>query len=208
MMPLRGKLGRVRENTAHSASIILPAKTNMNLAKRLGKWTVVIVVLVSVGLVGGGMMLSPAFTVTRSLLVNAPPEKVYAFVADPHGWKQWSVWTQRDPAMAITYSGPQSGAGAAWSWQSKSEGNGTMTLTSVEPGRRVAFDLELAGVDARSKGELRFTPEGSGTRVSWTTDGNLGGNPLYHWLAFFADPLMGPDFDAGLANLKSVAEKP
>jgi hypothetical protein len=67
----------------------------MNLTKRLGKWTAVIVVLVTIGLVGGGMMLSPAFTVTRSVLVNAPPEKVYAFVADPRGWKQWSIWNQR-----------------------------------------------------------------------------------------------------------------
>jgi len=179
----------------------------MNLLKRLGKWAAVIVVLVAIGLVGGGMMLSPAFTVTRSVIVNAPPEKVYGFVADPRGWQQWSVWNQRDPSMAITYSGPASGAGAAWSWQSGSEGDGKMTITSVEPGRRVAFDLEIAGVDARSRGELRFTPEGDRTRVSWTMDGNMGGNPLYRWFAYFAEQLMGPDFEGGLANLKSVAEK-
>ena len=89
----------------------------MNLVKRLGKWTAVILVLVTIGLVGGGMMLSPAFTVTRSLLVNAPPEKVYTFVADPRGWAQWSAWNRRYAAMAITYSGPASGGGAAWSWQ-------------------------------------------------------------------------------------------
>lgn len=179
----------------------------MNLVKRLGKWTAVILVLVTIGLVGGGMMLSPAFTVTRSLLVNAPPEKVYAFVADPRGWAQWSAWNRRDPAMAITYSGPASGVGAAWSWQSKSEGDGRMTFTSVEPGRRVAFDLELAGVDARSKGELHFTPEGNATRVTWTMNGDMGSNPLYHWFAAFADRVMGPDFEGGLANLKDVAEK-
>ena len=58
----------------------------MNLIQRLGKWTAVIVVLLAIGLVGGGMMLSPAFTVQRSVLVNAPPERVYAYVADPRGW--------------------------------------------------------------------------------------------------------------------------
>lgn len=179
----------------------------MNLIKRIGKWTTVIVVLLAAGLVGGGMMLSPAFTVTRSVLVNAPPDKVYAFVADPRGWKQWSAWNQRDPAMAITFSGPASGTGAAWSWQSKTEGDGKMTLTSVEPGRRVAFDLDLAGFDATSRGELQFTPEGGGTRVTWKMDGDTGANPLYHWFAYFADPMMGPDFEGGLANLKTVAEK-
>jgi len=179
----------------------------MNLIQRLGKWTLVIVILLSIGLVGGGMMLSPAFTVQRSLIVDAPPQQVYAWVADPRGWKQWSIWTQRDPAMAITYSGPASGAGAAWSWQSASEGDGKMTFTSVEPGRRVAFELRLAGFDATSRGELRFAPEGSGTRVTWTMDGDTGANPLYHWFALFADSFVGPDFERGLANLKAVAEK-
>ncbi len=179
----------------------------MNLIKRLGKWTAVIVVLVAIGLVGGGMMLSPAFTVQHSLIVNAPPEKVYAFVADPRGWKAWSVWNRRDPAMTITYSGPASGTGAAWSWQSASEGNGTMTFTSVEPGRRVAFDLHLADFGTTSRGELRFAPEGAGTRVTWTMDGDTGTNPLYHWFALFADAAIGPDLADGLANLKSLAEK-
>jgi len=179
----------------------------MNLVQRLGKWAVVIVVLFAIGLVLGGMMLSPAFTVQNSLLVNAPPDKVYAFVADPRGWQRWSVWNQRDPAMAITYSGPASGAGAAWSWQSRSEGNGTMTFTSVDPGRRVAFDLQLADFATTSRGELHFTPEGSATRVTWTMQGDTGANPLYHWFALFAETLMGPDFEAGLANLKAVSEK-
>lgn len=57
----------------------------MNLIKQLGKWAGVIVVLIAIGLFGGGMMLSPAFTVKRSVLVNAPPERDYAFVADPRG---------------------------------------------------------------------------------------------------------------------------
>lgn len=179
----------------------------MNLIQRLGKWTAVIIVLLAIGLVGGGMMLSPAFTVQRSLFIGAPPQRVYAFVADPRGWKLWSIWTQRDPAMAIAYSGPESGAGAAWSWQSASEGNGKMTFTSVEPGRRVAFDLQLADLGTTSRGELSFAPEGGGTRVTWTLDGNAGSNPLYHWFALFADAIVGPDLADGLARLKALAEK-
>jgi len=179
----------------------------MNFLKRLGKWTVVVVVLVSIGLVGGGMMIAPEFHVSRSVVVDAPPDKVYALVADPRGWKQWSVWNQRDPAMKIDYSGPPSGVGAAWSWQSKSEGGGKMTFTAAEPGQRVGFDLLLLDFGTTSKGELQFAPEGSGTRVTWTMDGSMGSNPLYHWFALGADAMIGPDFAGGLANLKRVAEK-
>ena len=179
----------------------------MNLVQRLGKWTAVIAVLLSVGLVLGGMMLPATFVVSRSVTVNASPEKVYALVADPRAWAKWSVWNQRDPAMKIVYSGPESGAGAAWAWQSGSEGDGKMTFTSVEPGRRVAFDLDFPDFGTTSKGELRFAPEGSGTRVTWTMHGNVGSNPLYHWFALAADSMVGGDFQAGLTNLKVVAEK-
>jgi hypothetical protein len=39
-------------------------------------------------------------------------------------------------------------------------------------------------------------------------NGNMGSNPLFRWMALFGDQLTGPDFEAGLANLKGLAEKP
>jgi len=36
----------------------------------------------------------------------------------------------------------------------------------------------------------------------------VGGNPLKHYLAMMMDRMVGPDFEAGLANLKALAEKP
>ena len=179
----------------------------MNLVQRLGKWTAVIAVLLSVGLVLGGMMLPATFVVSRGVTVNAPPEKVYALVADPRAWAKWSVWNQRDPAMKIVYSGPESGVGATWAWQSQSEGDGKMSFTVAEPGKRIGFDLDFPDFGTTSKGELVFTPEGSGTRVTWRMNGDVGSNPLYHWFALFADALAGKDFEAGLVNLKAVAEK-
>jgi uncharacterized protein YndB with AHSA1/START domain len=156
----------------------------------------------------GGMVLSPKFTVVRSTVINAPPEKVYALVADPREWKAWSVWNRRDPAMDVSYAGPSSGAGAAWAWKSKTEGDGKMTFTAADPGRRVAYDLYFPDFGTTSAGDLVFTAEGSGTRVHWTMNGDMGRNPLFRWMALFADGMVGKDFEAGLAGLKAVAEKP
>ena len=50
--------------------------------------------------------------------------------------------------------------------------------------------------------------EGVGTQVTWSMHGNMGSNPLFRWLALFGDRMVGPDFEAGLANLKALAEKP
>lgn len=172
------------------------------------KWVVIAIAGLAALLFVGGLGLSSKFTAARSATITAPPDKVYALVADPREWKRWSVWNQRDPAMAITYSGPPSGAGAVWEWKSKSQGDGKMTFTAAEPGQRVAFDLYFPDFGTTSKGDLRFTPDGTGTRVTWTMNGDMGSNPLYRWMALFMDRMVGPDFEAGLANLKALAEKP
>jgi len=155
-----------------------------------------------------GFFLPGSFRVVRSIDVAAPPEKVYALVADPRGWKQWSVWNQRDPQMAVVYSGPASGVGAKWEWKSKSEGDGAMTFTAAEPARRVAFDLYFPDFGTTSKGELVFVPAGNLTRVTWTMNGDMGKNPIAHWFALGADSMVGKDFESGLAGLKAAAEKP
>lgn len=170
------------------------------------KWLAGIVLLLAAVLLIGGWSMSPKFTVARSAGIDAPPEKVYALVADPRGWTSWGVWTRRDPAMQITYSGPPSGAGAAWAWKSDSEGSGKMSFTATDPGRRVAYELHFVDFDLVSQGELVFAPEGAGTRVTWTASGDMGSNPLMRWMTLFAGSMIGKDFDAGLANLKALAE--
>ena len=45
-------------------------------------------------------------------------------------------------------------------------------------------------------------------RVTWRMNGDIGSKPLSRWLALFGDRMLGPDFEAGLAKLKALAEKP
>lgn len=172
------------------------------------KWLLIVVVGLAALLFVGGFALSGEFRAVRSTQIQAPPDKVYALIADPREWKRWSVWNWRDPAMAITYSGPPSGAGAVWEWKSKTEGDGRMTFTAAEPGKRLAFELYFPDFGTTSAGVLDLAPSGSGTQVTWTMNGNMGRNPLYRWMALFMDRVVGPDFEAGLANLKALAETP
>ena len=167
---------------------------------------ILLIALVAVLLVGG-WLLSPKFSVTRSVLIDAAPERVYPLVADPRAWARWAEWQQRDPSMQLDYSGAASGAGARWAWKSASEDDGEMSFTAAEPDRRVAYALYFPDFGTTSAGELRLLPEAGGTRVSWSIDGDMGHNPLFHWMALFADDIVGKDFDAGLARLKALAEK-
>ncbi|HUP98711.1 MAG TPA: SRPBCC family protein [Usitatibacter sp.] len=172
------------------------------------QWTLAVVGIFALAIVGAGFFLPSKFEVSRSVVINAPAEKVYDLVADPRQWKSWSAWHARDPKMDLTYSGPPFGQGAKWAWKSASEGAGQMEFTRVEPNRRVEYSLVFAEFGMRSAGAFFLEPSPAGSKITWTNGGDVGTNPLKHYLAWGMDRLVGPDFEQGLANLKAVAEKP
>lgn len=172
------------------------------------QWTLAAIGAIALVIVGVGFFLPAAFLVQRSIVINAPADRLYDYIVEPKEWTRWSVWTRRDPKMDITYSGPPFGQGARWSWRSATEGSGSMEFTRVEPNRRVEYSLVFADFGMRSTGEFRIEPGPAGTRVTWTNAGDVGTNPLKHYLAAAMDHLVGPDFQAGLQNLKALAEKP
>jgi uncharacterized protein YndB with AHSA1/START domain len=172
------------------------------------QWTLAVIGVIALAALAVGFFMPAKYEVSRSVVVNAPDARIYDEIADPRLWRKWSVWMQRDPQMDITYSGPPFGQGAKWSWKSKSEGSGNMEFTRVEPNRRVEYSLFFADFNMRSTGEFRLEPEGKATRVTWINRGDVGSNPLKHYLAASMERLVGPDFEGGLANLKKLAETP
>ncbi|MCM0609551.1 MAG: SRPBCC family protein [Ideonella sp. WA131b] len=176
------------------------------MVKTLLKALFTLVAIAGLVLTAGSLLLSREFVVERRLVMAAPAERVFEEVADPRRWAAWSAWNRRDPAMQITYEGPSSGTGAAWAWRSATEGDGRMSFTAAEPGRRLAYDLAFAEFGTTSKGEIRLMPTAAGTEVIWVMQGDMGSNPMYGWFALFADRMVGPDFETGLANLKVLVE--
>jgi uncharacterized protein YndB with AHSA1/START domain len=172
------------------------------------QWVLAVVGAIALVLIVGGLFLPAKFKVERSVQIEAPAARIYDYVVEPRKWQEWSVWTRRDPDMRILYSGPPFGMGARWSWQSKQEGSGSMELTRVEPDHLVEYALSFPTFNLRSTGAITMEPSGKGTRVTWTNAGDVGGNPLKHYLAAAMDHMVGPDFEEGLVNLKALAEKP
>lgn len=172
------------------------------------QWMLAVVGIAALLIVGAGFFLPSGFAVERSVVIDAPSDRVFNLVVDPREWKRWTVWNRRDPDMEIAYAGPPFGQGARWSWKSKSEGEGSMTFARVVPNERLGYELSFPEFGMKSEGELILVPAGSGTRVTWTNRGDVGRNPLKRYLAISMDRMVGPDFEAGLANLKQLAEKP
>lgn len=154
-----------------------------------------------------GFFLPRDFKVARSTVIAAPPEKIYPMIAETRNWPKWTVWNARDPNMKIDYTGPNAGVGAKWSWQSKTEGNGEMEFTEADPQKGIRYKLTFADFGMVSTGVMQFAPEGNGTKVTWTNEGQLGVNPFTRYFGLAMDSMVGKDFESGLAKLKAQVEK-
>lgn len=174
----------------------------MSLLTRL--FLTVFVLIVAVGLVG--FLLPSDYRVARTVVIDAPPQHVYQNVADLKKWKNWGVWFQRDPQMHIEYSGPMANVGMKSIWESDTQGNGEMIITSLEQNKLVVYDLYFPDMDMRSQGRLTLTAMETGTKVEWSDSGDVGMNPINRYFVLFLDSMLGPDFEAGLTNLKTVSE--
>ena len=80
-----------------------------------------------------GFLLPDTCRVERSAVIHAPPERIYPMVASPRRWQKRSMPNRREPAMAMTFFGPESGDRAGWSRDSKSEGKGRMAFLAADP---------------------------------------------------------------------------
>ena len=143
------------------------------------------------------------FSLERSAVVDAPPAIPFALLNDFRLWAKWSPWDNMDPTMARTY-GPQTvGTGATYSWTGKEVGEGRMTIEESQPGQRIAIRLEfLKPMEAINPTTFVFTPEGTGTRVTWTMKGNNNFLGKAFSLVMDMDKMVGGDFERGLAALQ------
>jgi hypothetical protein len=163
-------------------------------------WVVLLVV---------GFVLPGHFRVERSVGVAAKPARIFPLVGDLRAWSRWGVWFARDPQMKIAYSPVTSEVGSWSQWASKSQGDGKMTVSRIRPGEDFEYRMEFPDMGMVSLGTVSLAPVPDGsTRVTMTMEGDLGHSPVSRWFGLFMDRLVGPDFDAGLANLKGLAEAP
>ncbi|GAB3032844.1 SRPBCC family protein [Bowmanella dokdonensis] len=174
----------------------------MEILKKFIIATLVLVVI----LVGIGFILPSHFRVERDILIDAPPEKIYAQVVDLQKWQDWGVWFKRDPAMEVRYEGPQGEVGMKSVWSSESQGSGEMEVIATEENQRLVYRLYFPDFAMSSTGEIVLTQQDDRTKVLWKDYGEVGANPVHRYFALMMDSMVGPDFEMGLENLKTLVE--
>jgi len=148
------------------------------------------------------------FRVQRTASIKAPPEKVGAVLSDFHAWQAWSPWEKMDPAMKRSFSGAEKGKGAAYAWEGNGQvGQGRMEITDAAASR-VALDLDfIKPFEAHNKVVFTLVPQGEATEVTWAMHGPVPYPAKIVHVFVNMDRVVGEQFEAGLANLKTLSEK-
>ena len=172
--------------------------------------TIAIVIVVAIAAVLVFAATRPGtFEVKRSLVIKAPPEKIYALINDFPSWQSWSPWEKLDPAMKRTLSGAATGKGSVYAWEGDSKvGAGRMEITDTAAASKVTIKLDfIRPFEGHNVAEFTLQPQGETTEVNWVMSGPSTYITKLMGIFVSMDKMIGKDFEAGLSNLKAIAEK-
>jgi uncharacterized protein YndB with AHSA1/START domain len=147
--------------------------------------------------------------VQRAVRIKAPPEEIFPLISDFHLWRSWSPYEQKDPAMKRTYDGAERGNGAVYAWEGdKNVGSGRMEILEASAPQKVVIKLDFfTPFEGHNTAEFTMLPQGDGTHVTWVMHGPARFVTKLIQVFMNLDNMIGKDFEAGLANLKTITEK-
>jgi len=148
--------------------------------------------------------------IERTATFSAPPATVFAQMNSLRNGEKWSPWSKLDPAMKKTWEGPEEGVGAVYRWTGNDQvGEGSMTIVESRKDEMVQCKLEFVRPMADvALATYTLKPEGTGTTVTWSFDGDQSFMEKAVCLFMDLDAMLGAQFEEGFGNLKKVLETP
>jgi uncharacterized protein YndB with AHSA1/START domain len=168
---------------------------------------IVVVVLIALLLIYAATRPA-AFRVERSVIINAPAEKIFPLINDFREWEPWSPWEKVDPAVKRSYNGAASGEGAVYEWSgNKNIGQGRMEIVESSPPSKIKLKIDfIKPFEAHNTIEFTLVPQSDSTLI---TQAMYGPSPfISRLMSVFCsmDKMVGKKYEEGLANLKALSE--
>jgi hypothetical protein len=176
--------------------------------KILGVIAAIVLVAIAVVLVLAAMR-PDTFRVQRTASIKAPPEMIFPLINDFGNWGAWSPYEKKDPAMKRGRSGAATGKGAVYTWDGdKNFGKGRIEIADAAPPNRLTLNLDFERpFAAHNIVDFTLEPKGEATEVTWAMRGRVPYLAKIAHVIFNMDRMVGNDFEAGLSNLKAIAER-
>ncbi|MDR7335836.1 SRPBCC family protein [Roseateles asaccharophilus] len=148
------------------------------------------------------------FAVERRLRIAASADKLWPLISELRAFNRWNPYERKDPLIKGNYTGAAGGVGSRYEWESKEVGIGSMEITHQQPGRAVQMSLNfVTPFKAHNQVEFALKPTADGaTEVSWRMHGPANFISKLMGVFINMDKMCGRDFEAGLQNLRQLAE--
>jgi hypothetical protein len=167
-----------------------------------------VLLLTALLLAGLGSLLPRQWRVEESVMINAPPARIHAWVNDLQHWSEWAQWNQAELAPNNQVSTPSAGPGATLTWYGRGSGKGSgasgeVRIVESDPAQGVWFENRTDG--DTSHATLTYTPRPGVTEVVWRDEGRLPPIVGGLFLDLFQKRL-GKHMASGLERLKELVE--
>lgn len=183
--------------------------------KKALKWIGIACGLLLVLCCGGVLLLPTEWKIETSVVIDAPPEKVYPYLAQPRVWVKIVERHSRtmpgyeDTTFRYTFGDVEEGAGAWWLSESES---GAMTsrvridYTAGDPKTGLEYEGRIEQDEVNAHGTIAFEVVDGGTRVTWTDTGTMSRSKGGGLMVMAIESMMTPAFQGFLDSLKEVVE--
>lgn len=152
-----------------------------------------------------GFAIPRTHSVEVSTEIDAQQATVFALVNDFQRFTLWAPWSETDPNVRFIYSGSPRGEGATLTWDGAVIGSGTQTIVESRPFEYVGIVMS-PGEPGEAKSWFRLEP-GVGTTIAhWGFEADYGMNIVGRYFASMLGSVVVRDYQAGLDNLKELAE--
>lgn len=144
----------------------------------------------------------------KSMVINAPKEKVWQQIRSMKAVNQWNPWLKLDPGMKLVYSGAEGRVGDKYCWDSKDEhaGAGCQQIKELVPYQKQKTEMTfIKPFEGQAMSEMILSSEGQATKVTWTMDTEQ--DAMMKIMRPVMDYQMGKSYEEGLNNLKKLTEK-
>ena len=144
----------------------------------------------------------------KSVVMNAPKEKVWQQIASMKSFNEWNPWMKLDKNMKVTYTGTPGEVGDKYCWDSKNDdaGAGCQEIKELIANEKQKTEMTFKRpFEGQAISDIVLTSEGNSTKVTWSMD-----TEQETWMKIMRpmmDYQMRKSYDEGLTNLKALVEK-
>lgn len=172
--------------------------------KKLFKILLAIVVILGITM----LVIGKKYHFEKSIIINAPAEKVYQHTNSMKAINEWNPWMKLDPNAQQSYTGTSGQVGDFFAWKGNDKaGQGEEKITELVPNKNTGFEIHfIKPFESKATGNITLEPQGNSTKTTWSFDTEMD-YPM-NLMKIMMDSEMDKSFDEGLSTLKALAEKP